>query len=157
MCRGSKDNIGDEDKSVIELRKSFKFKNHTKKIPHLDAKNGKIEIDSKNPKQVKWFEETNQLPQSTILDCGLFIENHSFCISFFYRSKWKNNPPVIIAMNTGINKERLSLFYVCSYTLCVSLPWNIWIFSTFLSNRRITSIVLPWLNRNPGKIHIFLF
>lgn len=95
MCRGSKDNIGDEDKSVIELRKSFKFKNHTKKIPYLDAKNGKIEIDSKNPKQVKWFEETNQLPQSTILDCGLFIENHSFCISFFYRSKWKNNPSVI--------------------------------------------------------------
>lgn len=57
MCSGSKDNKGDEDMSVTEMRKNLKSKNHTKKIPHLEAKYGKVKIDSKDPKQVKWFEE----------------------------------------------------------------------------------------------------
>ena len=43
--------------TVAELRKSIKSKNHTRRIPHLNSVNGKVNIDSKDPKQVKWFEE----------------------------------------------------------------------------------------------------
>ena len=57
MNSNDRRNKGDEDMTVSELRKSIKSKNHTRKIPHLNSVNGKVKIDSKDLKQVKWFEE----------------------------------------------------------------------------------------------------
>lgn len=57
MDRDGKRDKGDKDMTVAEIRKSIKSKNHTRIIPHLNSVNGKVKIDSKDPKQVKWFEE----------------------------------------------------------------------------------------------------
>jgi len=57
MNGNNKGNKGDEDMTVAEIRKSIRSKNHTRIIPHLNSVNGKVKIDSKDPKQVKWFEE----------------------------------------------------------------------------------------------------
>lgn len=57
MNRNDKSDKGDEDMTVAEIRKSIKSKKHTRIIPHLNLVNGKVKIDSKDPKQVKWFEE----------------------------------------------------------------------------------------------------
>ena len=55
--RNDKGNKGDVDMTVAEIRKKIKLKNHSKKIPHLNSVNGKVKIDSKDPKQVKWFDK----------------------------------------------------------------------------------------------------
>lgn len=57
MNRNDKRDEGDDDMTVAEIRKSIKSKNHTRIVPHLNSVNGKFKIDSKDPKQVKWFEE----------------------------------------------------------------------------------------------------
>lgn len=48
---------GDEDMTVKEIKNKLVSKNDIKKIPHLNTVNGKVEIHSNDPKQVKWFED----------------------------------------------------------------------------------------------------
>lgn len=57
MNNDDKRNKGDETMALTEIRKNIKSNKHAKKIPHLKSVKGKVIIDSKDPKQIKWFED----------------------------------------------------------------------------------------------------
>lgn len=58
MCMCGKNNKRDEDIEIVKNEeKSNHNKQHTKRIPHLKAVNGKVEIEPNDPEQVKWFQE----------------------------------------------------------------------------------------------------